>query len=149
MNICFVSSSGGHLTQLYVLKSWWEKHERFWVTFQKEDAISLLKEEEVYWAHFPTNRNIKNLIRNLFLAWKILRKERPDVIISTGAGVAAPFFWLGKLFGSRLIYLEVFDRIDSPTITGRLVYLFADKFLVQWEEQKRFYPKGEYWGRTF
>lgn len=149
MNICLVSSSGGHLTQLYVLKPWWEKHERFWVTFQKEDAVSLLKEEKAYWAHFPTNRNIKNLIRNLFLAWKILRKERPEVIISTGAGVAAPFFWLGKLFSSRLIYLEVFDRIDSPTITGRLVYLFADKFLVQWEEQKRFYPKGEYWGRTF
>lgn len=149
MKICIVSSSGGHLTQLYVLKPWWEKHERFWVTFQKEDAISLLKEEKAYWAHFPTNRNIKNLIRNLFLAWKILRKERPDVIISTGAGVAVPFFWLGKIFGCKLIYMEVFDRIDSPTLTGRLVYHITDKFLVQWEEQKRFYPKGEYWGSVF
>jgi UDP-N-acetylglucosamine:LPS N-acetylglucosamine transferase len=148
VKICLVTSSGGHLTQLYVLKPWWQKHEHFWVTFKKEDAVSILKGENIYWAHFPTNRNIKNLIRNMFLAWKILRKERPDVVISTGAGVAVPFFWLGKLMGSRLIYMEVFDRIDSPTLTGRLVYPFVDKFLVQWEEQKAFYPKGEYWGQT-
>lgn len=148
MKICLVSSSGGHLIQLYVLKLWWQKYERFWVTFEKEDAVSILKDEKTYWAHFPTNRSIKNLIKNLFIAWKILRKEKPDLIISTGAGVAVPFFYLGKLFGIRLLYLEVFDRIDSPTLTGRLVYYITDKFLVQWEEQKKFYPKGEYWGQT-
>ena len=148
MKICLVSSSGGHLFQLHVLKEWWIKYERFWVTFQKEDAVSLLEGERMYWAHFPTNRNIPNLLRNFVLAWKILLKERPDIIISTGAGVAIPFFWLGRLFGSELIYLEVFDRIDSPTITGRVVYPIAHKFLVQWEEQKRFYPAAEYWGKT-
>jgi UDP-N-acetylglucosamine:LPS N-acetylglucosamine transferase len=76
-------------------------------------------------------------------------REKPDFVISTGAGVAVPFFWLGKLFGCKLVYMEVFDRINSPTLTGRLVYPMTDKFLIQWEEQKRFYPKGEYWGRTF
>lgn len=149
MKLCFVTSSGGHLLQLYVLKQWWLKYDHFWVTFRKEDAVSLLKDEKVYWAYYPTNRNIKNLIRNLFLACRILMRERPDFIISTGAGVAVPFFWLGKLFGCKLIYMEVFDRIDSPTLTGRLVYPFTDKFLVQWEEQKAFYPKGEYWGQVF
>lgn len=149
MKICLATSSGGHLTQLYALKPWWEKHERFWITFNKEDARSILKSEKTYWAYYPTNRNIKNLFKNLFLAWRVLRKERPDIIISTGAGVAVPFFWLGKLFGCKLIYMEVFDRIDSPTLTGRLVYYLTDKFLVQWEEQKRFYPKGERWGSVF
>ncbi len=149
MKICLVASSGGHLLQLYVLKTWWQQYERFWVTFKKEDAISMLKDEPVHWAYFPTNRNIKNLVRNLFLAWKILRREKPDIIISTGAGVAVPFFWLGKLLGCTLIYLEVFDRIDSATLTGRLAYPLADKFLVQWEEQKRFYPNAEYWGQAF
>ena len=148
MKICLVASSGGHLVQLYVLKPWWQKYERFWVTFQKEDAVSVLGNEEAYWAYFPTNRNIKNFIKNLFFAWKVLRKERPDLIISTGAGVAVPFFFVGKLFGAKLIFIEVFDRIDSPTMTGRLVYRLTDKFLVQWEEQKTFYPKGEYWGKT-
>lgn len=148
MKICLVGASGGHLLQMYVLKDWWKNHERFWVTFQKEDAISLLTGERTYWAYYPTNRNVPNLFRNLWLAWNVLRKERPDVIFSTGAGVAVPFFWLGKWYGCRLIYLEVFDRIDSPTLTGKLVYPVTDKFLVQWQEQKAFYPKGEFWGQV-
>lgn len=146
MKLCLVSSSGGHLLQLHILKEWWNKYERFWVTFKKEDALSLLEKEKVYWAYFPTNRNIKNLIRNTILAVKILFKERPEIIVSTGAGVAVPFFYMGKLLGAKLIYIEVYDRIDSPTLTGKLVCPITDAFLLQWEEQKKFYPKGEVLG---
>ena len=71
-----------------------------------------------------------------------MRKEKPDLIISSGAAVAVPFFYLGKLMGAKLIYIEVFDRIDKPTVTGRLVYPIVDKFIVQWEEQKKVYPKA-------
>lgn len=142
MKICLVGSSGGHLTHLYLLKEFWQKHDRFWVTFEKEDAISTLKDEKKYWCHYPTNRNIKNLIKNTFLSIKILKNEKPDLIISTGAAPAIPFFFLGKLMGSKLIYIEVYDRIDNPTITGKLVYPICDKFVVQWEEQKKHYPKG-------
>ncbi len=148
MKLCLVGSSGGHLMQMRVLQDWWSRYDRFWVTFRKEDAVSLLERERCYWAYYPTNRNAVNFIRNLGLAWRVLRSERPDVIFSTGAGVAVPFFWLGRLLGCRLIYLEVFDRVDSPTLTGRLVYPVADKFLLQWEEQKAFYPKGELWGQA-
>jgi UDP-N-acetylglucosamine:LPS N-acetylglucosamine transferase len=147
MKLCIVCSSGGHLFQLYALKEWWTKHERFWVTFKKEDAISLLENEKIYWAYFPTNRNLKNLIRNTFLAINILYKERPDVIISNGAGVAIPFFYIGKLFGSKLVYIEVYDRIDTPTLTGKIVYPIVDVFVLQWEEQKKFYPKGIFLGQ--
>jgi UDP-N-acetylglucosamine:LPS N-acetylglucosamine transferase len=147
MKLCLVSSSGGHLLQLYVLEEWWSKYERFWVTFKKEDAVSLLQRERVYWAYFPTNRNIKNLIRNTYLALKILFKEKPDIIVSTGAGVAVPFFYVGKLMKAKLIYIEVFDRIDSPTLTGKLVYPITNIFLLQWEEQKKFYPRGEVLGQ--
>lgn len=146
VNICLAGSSGGHLTQLYQLKPWWEKHDRFWVTFDKQDSRSLLKDEQKYWCYHPTNRNIKNLIKNTFLAIKILIKERPDIIISTGAAPAIPFFYLGKLFGSKLIYVEVYDRIDLPTLTGKIVYPITDKFILQWEEQKKHYPKGEVLG---
>lgn len=142
MKLCLVCSSGGHLLQLHILKPWWSKYERFWVTFRKEDALSLLKEERIYFAYYPTNRNVKNLIRNSFLALKILRKEKPDIIVSTGAGVAIPFFYLGKFFGAKTVYIEVYDRIDSPTITGRVVYPITDCFFIQWEQQKKFYPKG-------
>jgi len=142
MKIAIVCSTGGHLFQLYILKDWWKKYERFWVTFRKEDALSMLKEEKKYWAYYPTTRNLWNLIRNTILAWRILRKEKPDIIVSTGAGVAVPFFWLGKLFGAKTIFIEVYDRIDSPTLTGKLVYPVTDRFLLQWESQKKFYPKG-------
>ncbi len=148
MKICLVTSSGGHLAQLYSLKNWWQRYDRFWVTFKKEDAQSILADEKNYWAHFPTNRNLKNFLKNLLLAVKIICKERPDMIISTGAGVAVPFFWVGKCLRAKLVYLEVFDRIDSATLTGKLVYPITDKFLVQWEEQRKFYPKGEFWGQA-
>ena len=143
MKICLVGSSGGHLIQLYQLSKWWRKYDRFWVTFDKVDANSLLADEKTYWCYYPTNRNIKNLIKNTFLAIKLLVKEKPDIIISTGAAPAIPFFYIGKLLGSKLIYLEVYDRIDLPTVTGKVVYPVTDHFLVQWEEQKRFYPKAE------
>ena len=136
IKVCLVGSSGGHLTHLYMLKPFWENKERFWVTFDKADAQSLLEGEKMYPCYFPTNRNIKNLIKNTFLAIKVLRKEKPNLIISSGAAVAVPFFWLGKLFGAKTIYIEVFDRIDKPTLTGKLVYPVTDKFIVQWDEMK-------------
>lgn len=149
MKVCLVGSSGGHLTHLYMLKPFWQDKDRFWVTFDKEDARSLLENEKMYPCHFPTNRNIKNLILNTFLAGKILRKEKPDLIISSGAAVAVPFFYLGKLFGAKLIYIEVFDRIDKPTVSGKLVYPIVDKFIVEWEEMKRVYPKAINLGSIF
>jgi len=147
MKLCLVASSGGHLLQLHALKQWWKKHDNFWVTFKKEDAISLLAKERIYWAYFPTNRNIINLIWNTLLALKILIKERPEIIVSTGAGVTVPFFYVGKLLGAKLIFIEVYDRIDLPTLTGKLVYPITDAFLLQWEEQKKAYPKGKVIGQ--
>lgn len=149
MKVCLVGSSGGHLTHLYMLKPFWQEKERFWVTFDKQDAASLLSGEQVYHCYFPTNRNIKNLIRNTILAWKVLGKEKPDLIVSSGAAVAVPFFYLGKLFGAKTVYIEVFDRIDKPTLTGKLVYPVTDRFIVQWEEMKAVYPKAINLGSIF
>ena len=149
MKICLVGSSGGHLTHLYMLKPIWEQKERFWVTFDKQDAKSLLKGEKVYPCYYPTNRNIFNLIRNTFVAIKVLRKEKPDVLISSGAAVAVPFFYIAKLMRKKLIYIEVFDRIDKSTMTGKLVYPITDKFIVQWEEMKKVYPKAINLGSIF
>ncbi|GAA3200684.1 PssD/Cps14F family polysaccharide biosynthesis glycosyltransferase [Actinocorallia longicatena] len=142
MKILLVCSPGGHLTQLHRLRPWWEGHQRTWVTFQQLDAESLLKGEDVRWAHHPTTRNIPNLLRNLGLAARMLLRDRPDVIVSTGAGVALPFFVLGRLLGCRTVYVEVYDRVDSATLTGRLCGPFTDLFLLQWQEQQTLYPRG-------
>ncbi|MCR5604720.1 MAG: UDP-N-acetylglucosamine--LPS N-acetylglucosamine transferase [Lachnospiraceae bacterium] len=149
MKVCLVSSSGGHLTHLYMLKSFWQDRNRFWVTFDKKDARSLLKDEKMYPCYYPSNRSIRALIINSFKAFKILKKERPDLIISCGAAVAVPFFYVGKLFGAKLIYIEVYDRIDSSSLTGKLVYPISDRFIVQWEELKKVYKKAVYLGSIF
>lgn len=149
MKVCLVGSSGGHLTHLYLLKPFWQDQERFWVTFDKEDARSVLREEKMYACHYPTNRNFKNLLKNTVLAYQVLKNEKPDVIISSGAAVAVPFFYLGKLFGAKTVYIEVFDRIDKPTLTGKMVYPVTDKFIVQWEDMKKVYPKGINLGSIF
>ncbi|MEB3376388.1 PssD/Cps14F family polysaccharide biosynthesis glycosyltransferase [Pediococcus pentosaceus] len=147
--LCLVGSSGGHLTHLSLLRKTFENYDRFWVTFDKSDANTLLKDERVYHCFFPTNRNFINLIKNTFLAIKILFRERPDVIVSSGAAVAIPFFYVGKLFGAKTIYIEVFDRIDKPTVTGKVVYPVTDEFIVQWEELKKIYPKAKNFGGIF
>lgn len=149
MKVCLVGSSGGHLTHLYMLKPFWQDKERFWVTFNKEDANSILEGEQIYHCYYPTNRSLKALLINTRLAWKVLRKERPDVIVSSGAAVAVPFFYLGKLFGMKTIYIEVFDRIDKPTMTGKMVYPVTDRFIVQWEEMKQVYKKAINLGSIF
>ena len=142
LKVMLVCSSGGHLLQLYNLKPWWEQQDRTWVTFKMPDSMSLLGEEDVSWAHHPTTRNIGNMLRNLGLAWKLVRQHRPSVIISSGAGVAFPFFVIGRLFRARTIYIEVYDRIDLPTLTGKLCYPLSNLFLLQWEQQRRFYKRG-------
>ncbi len=142
VRVLLVGSSGGHLAQLLCLRPWWGQHDRHWVTFRTEDAMSKLADEAVTWAHHPTTRNLPNLVRNTGLARAVLRRERPDVIISTGAGVAVPFFWLGRRYGAASVYLEVYDRVDSRTLTGRLCRPSTDLFLVQWPEQRRLYPSS-------
>lgn len=142
MKVALVCSSGGHLAQLHRLEGWWSRHDRVWVTFDTPDATSLLEGERVVWAFHPTTRNVKNTLRNLWLAWRTLAKERPDVIVSDGAGVAVPFFLLAKLRGIKTVYVEVYDRFDSRTLTGRLCYPITDLFCVQWEEQRRLYPRS-------
>ncbi len=137
--VLFVSSSGGHLSQLLQLRAWWEHHDRSWVTFDLPDARSKLEGETLIPAHHPTTRNAINTVRNAALAWSVIGEYEPDVIVSNGAGVAFPFFALAKTKGIPTVYLEVYDRIDSRTLTGRLCRPLATKFLVQWPEQQDLY----------
>jgi UDP-N-acetylglucosamine:LPS N-acetylglucosamine transferase len=140
--IALVGSSGGHLAHLLALRPFWGQHDRFWVTFQTEDASSRLEGERVVWCHHPTNRNLPNLIRNSILAVRVLRRERPALIVSSGAGAALPYFWIGRLLGIPSVFIEVIDRIERPTLTGRLVKPVASSILVQWPEQLEAYPNG-------
>ena len=140
--ILFATSGGGHLAQCLKLRPWFERHERSWVTFNMMSVRSLLGDEQAHWAHFPTTRHVGNLARNLVLANRLLRRERPDVIVSTGAGVAVPFFWLSRFYGVVTVFIEVYDRIDLATMTGKLVQPTADLMVVQWPEQQDLYERA-------
>ncbi|WP_166355380.1 PssD/Cps14F family polysaccharide biosynthesis glycosyltransferase [Phytoactinopolyspora limicola] len=148
MKLLLIASTGGHLTQLLALSDWWSQHQRRWVTFRKADAVGALAGEHVTWAYHPTTRNVGNAIRNLGLAVVTLVRHRPDVIVSTGAGVALPFFVIARLLRIRTVYIEVFDRIEQSTLTGRLCYPLSDAFGLQWEDQRAMYPDGVVIGRT-
>jgi UDP-N-acetylglucosamine:LPS N-acetylglucosamine transferase len=135
-----VGSSGGHLTQLLALEPWWGGGERGWVTFDTPDAVNALAgEEHVWWAFHPTTRNLPNLLRNARLSWRVVREFRPTVVVSTGAAVALPFFLAARLVGARTAYVEVYDRVETPTLTGRLCRPFTDVMMVQWPEQAVLY----------
>jgi UDP-N-acetylglucosamine:LPS N-acetylglucosamine transferase len=148
-DILLVCSSGGHLQQMLALEPAWAPYSHVWVTFDKSDSRSLLRDERVVFAHSPTNRSVKNLLRNLLLAWHTFRVVRPRVLLTTGAGVAVPFAWIGRLRGVRIIYIESFTRIERPSLTGRLVGPIAHRSYVQWPELARVVPKSRYAGNVF
>jgi beta-1,4-N-acetylglucosaminyltransferase len=141
-----VASSGGHLFQLFQLRDGFDIDQRHWVTFDTTDAKSLLAGDNVTWAYHPTNRNVPNLLRNIGLAFKVVRRLRPRTIVTTGAGVAVPFCWVGRLFGARIIYIESYARVSEPSLTGRLVHPVAHEFYVQWPEMQEHFKKARYRG---
>lgn len=149
--ICFVSSSGGHWEELLCLKELAEEYESFFVT-EQGGQVQDSTFENIY-ALPQINRHEKNFIIHMvqlfFRAKKILKKEKPNIVISTGALVSFPFCVLMKLSGGKVIYIESFARVENPSLTGKLVYRFADLFLVQWETMLKVYPKAKYVGGIF
>ena len=132
-----VCSGGGHLQQLLALEPAWGHLDVTWVTLAGRDVEDLLAGHSYELAHGPTNRSLRALCSNLPLAWRVIRDRDPDVILSTGAGVCVPFFWVGRLLGRRCVYVESLTRVDSLSLTGRLVYRFANEFFVQWPQVRR------------
>jgi UDP-N-acetylglucosamine:LPS N-acetylglucosamine transferase len=149
MKICLISSSGGHLAQLKQLLPIAKEHEFFIVTEKNKSTASLEKNFKTYYLNQQERKNISFFLdfsSNILKSISIVIKEKPDVIISTGAGAVIPLCFFGKLFNAKVIFIESFAKINSPTITGRIIYKFADRFYIQWEELREYYPKAKYKG---
>ena len=137
VRVLIVCSPGGHLLEMLALEPAWEGLDHLWVTYESPDARYLLTQRRVEFVYGPTNRHIGNALRNFPAAWRVLRSYRPDTILSTGAGVALPFFVLGWLLRKRLVFVESLARVDDISLTGRLVYPLCDEFFVQWRTAQR------------
>ena len=145
MKVLLVSSTGGHFQALKQLKSFWGKHTCCWVTFKTASTELYLNSSSCtpYWAYSPTNRNLVNLIRNFWLALYLVFKERPDLILSTGAGVAVPFLFTAKIFGIQTTFIESFTRVQELSLSARLALPFIDVLYVQWETLRTKYPHAK------
>jgi beta-1,4-N-acetylglucosaminyltransferase len=143
MKICIVSSCGGHLTEVRVLKPAFEVHDHFYVL---NDRVSLPEDMQERTSFIKHSERDWLFLFNLWEAWKILRKEKPDLILSTGAGPAVPFAIVGKVLSVPNIFIETFTRVSKPSLSGRIMYRLADRFFYQWRSLEKFFPDGVYAG---
>lgn len=144
MKIALVCSYGGHLTEMQFLLGAFEGHDIFFVTYDNA-RTGKIPYKKYLLENIGTNP-LKMCIAfsNFF---KIFRKERPDIIVSTGSEIAIPAFYLGKLFRIKTIYIESWCRITSQSGTGKIVYPVSDIFLVQWPQLLQYYGhKAQYYG---
>lgn len=147
--VLFVCSSGGHLDQLMALLPAPDGVDIAVATFLKPDALSKVESLKTHGLYWPTNRSLKALMINTWRSFSVLRKERPDVIVSSGAAAAVAFFFVGKIFyRTRNVFIECFDRIDNMTLTARLVRPVTDLFLCQWDSQLTDFPRRRQVGRS-
>lgn len=146
--ICLTCSAGGHLTELLQLKKAWQGKPHYFVSDKRLNAIDLSKKEKVFFVSCP-RRNPINLTINFIQSLWLFLWQRPSIIISTGADTAIPTCLIAKFFGKKIIFIESFCRIKEPSLSGKIMYKKANLFLVQWPENKKFFPKAEYEGSVF
>jgi len=144
MKIALVSNLGGHLTQMFFLLEAFEGHEIFFVT-NDDPRIKQVKYKKFLLEYI--NLNPWKMIKAFIRTFEILIKEKPDIIISTGAEIAIPFFILARIMGIKTIYIESWSRVKNMSRTGRILYYIADVFLVQWIDLlKKYGKKARYEG---
>lgn len=151
MRVCFTSSSGGHFEQLLMLKSLFAEYDSFIVT-EKTKYNQNFSEVPIYFTKQVNRRNVTYFIAffyNVLFSFYIFVVKRPDIVVSTGVLSTIPLCLIAKLFRKKVIYIESFAKINSPTLTGRVMYKFADIFYVQWPEMLKVYPKAKYIGGIY
>lgn len=151
LKICFAASTGGHYEQLMMLKPLMEKYDSFILTEKTSYNVKSNRDHVYYISQVSRNDNfwIVSLLFNILKSFFIFLKEKPDVIICTGVLAMIPMCLISKMFGRKLIYIESFAKVSSPTATGRILYKYADVFYVQWESMLEIFPNAIYEGAIY
>lgn len=147
MKLLLTCTSGGHFATMRSLAPFWQEHERVWVTDCKGDTQILDDQQErVHWLTYQGPRDWFAFLQNLPAAVRILRRERPDMVVSTGASVAVNFAIAAKLLGIRFLYVESISRAEELSLSGKIVYPLSNEFYVQWPGLCERYPRAIYRG---
>ena len=153
--VMFISSMGGHLTELMQLKSIFKDYDYKIVTEKHKSTIGLKARYKSKIDYLLTGTK-DHIFRYMFVfpiniikSFILFLKFKPDVIVTTGAHTCVPMCYIAKIFGRKIIYIETFANMETRTLTGRLIYPIANLFIVQWESMLEFYPKAVYGGWIF
>lgn len=162
--VMFACSEGGHFSQMMALKTLFGKYQSVFVTdnVRADKTLSGLEVvNEVYHVNGIAESRKKNAgnkhndsrwtyltgyIALFKQCGRVVKEVRPKVIVSTGSNVAVPLFFVGKLMGCKLIFIETRAHVYSKSMTGKLVGGISDKIIVQWPEMLKVYKKAEYYG---
>lgn len=151
--VLFVSSIGGHLTQMLQIKKIFDDYNYVLITEKSDVTINLKDKYNVRYYMYCNKKNfIKYFFINVINAFHSVYtffKEWPSVIVTTGANTAIPLCYLGRIFGKKVIFIESFAKRDGKTLAGRLAYPVATTFIVQWESMLKYYPKAKYFGGIY
>lgn len=151
--VMFISSVGGHLTQLLELSPMYKNYDYVLVTEKTAVTNSMNEKYKIEYLVYGSRqylfKYIFKFLYNIFKSFYLFVKYRPDVIVTTGAHTSVPMCYIGKLFQKKIIFIESFAKRTSPTLSGRLVYPIASIFIVQWKTMLKFYPKAKYFGGIY
>lgn len=149
----FISSSGGHLTQLLQLEPLMKEYDYLIITEKNFVTKELNNKYNIKYLSYASRKKIFSFpflfIHNFFASLFYLIKYNPKIIISTGAGTSLAMCYLGKLFGKKIVYIESYARMNNKSLSGKLIYPIASLFIVQWKEMLKLYPKAKYLGGIY
>ena len=149
--VCLISSSGGHLEQIKQLKDVYNKYDCFYVVTRTKATEAMKQKHYIVSDLVRKNKAVMALrmIKMMVEQFGIFVKEKPDVILTTGSAVAIPMCIIGKVYHKKVIYIESYARMTTTNKTGKLIYKFADLFIIQWEELRKYYPNAVYGGSIY
>lgn len=150
--VCLISSCGGHFMELMQLLPAVKDSNFYIITEYNSASIGTVKKYHHYYLLQQERKNVSFIFKfaiNILLSIGYLIKERPDIILTTGAGASYPTCRIGKILGKKIIYVESFAKLKESSVTGKLVYPFADYFFIQWPEMKKVYPRSIYCGTVY
>lgn len=151
MKICFTASSGGHLEEIMQLKEIAQLYDSFLIT-EKNEFQNCKMCKKKYFVR-KTDRKEKLFLLHYLSVFKntyfIIKREKPNLIISTGALITFPVCLWGRMRGAKVIYIESFARVSTLSLTGKFMRKIADLYIVQSETLLKYCPEAVYVGSLF